>query len=89
MSSDDQADSAELARRLGVEYDLLSDTSRRAITAYGVADAKRELAMPAVFVISADRVVTWRSVGASMRDLPPLETVLQAVHNAAASSSAP
>jgi peroxiredoxin len=87
VSSDDQAESAELAQTLGVEYDLLSDTSRRTITAYGVADAKRELAMPAVFVVSSDRVVAWRAVGATMRDLPPLEAVLQAVQNAAGPSS--
>ncbi len=49
------------------------------IEAYGVADAGPEMAMPSVFVINTDGVITWRVVGESMRDLPPLSVVLEAI----------
>jgi peroxiredoxin len=82
VSTDTPETLATLAESEGIGFDLLSDPGREVIGAYGVADAGPELAMPAVFVVRADGVIAWRAIGDSMRDLPSLETVLEAVRAA-------
>jgi hypothetical protein len=52
------------------------------ITAYGVADADLHIALPAAFVLRTDQTIAWRSIGESMRDLPLVEVLLQAVREA-------
>lgn len=62
ISVDPPATSAELAKKLGVTFPLLSDESRATIRAFGVEDVENGISWPAIFVIDKQGRIVWRSL---------------------------
>ena len=62
ISVDPPATSAELAKKLGVTFPLLSDESRATIRAYGIEDAENGISWPAIFIVDKAGKVVWRSL---------------------------
>jgi peroxiredoxin len=82
ISADPLEDSVALASKLGLGFPLLSDTDLAAATRWGVAMKGQDIAVPATFVVLADRTVFWRKVGERMTDLPSNEEVMEVVERA-------
>ena len=61
---------------LGIPFPLLSDQALDAALAYGVAMEGRDIALPAVFVITQDGEIAWRTVGEALDDRPSLAEIL-------------
>ncbi len=78
IAVDEPADSAALARRLGVQFPLLSDPDAQVITSYGVKMKDQVLAVPATFVVGEDRTILWHYVGDTKPDRPAIDVVRQA-----------
>lgn len=75
ISVDEAADSQALAKRLGVEFALLSDPDARVIAAYGVKMEGGTFAVPATFVVRNNRTIAWQYVGDTVPDRPPVDVV--------------
>lgn len=71
-----------LARKLGIEFPLLSDPQAQVAQAYGVAMLGEELAIPATFVVRGDGTIAWRHVGETVPDRPPVDVVREQVRRA-------
>ena len=84
VSADSFEDSAEWARKDGVEFPLVSDREGVAIRAYGVRHEGKGIAVPSVFVIvpapSTDTgLIRYRKVGESITDRPGVAEILDAL----------
>jgi len=77
ISVDTREESIEFAGRKSLRTPLLSDSLRKVITAYGVADADNEIAVPSIFVISQEGNVLWRHVGETQMDRPGPDVLLE------------
>jgi peroxiredoxin len=67
VSVDTIEESARLASGLGLDYPLLSDVEREAISAWGVVHEGGKpgggpIARPATFLIEPDGTISWRSL---------------------------
>lgn len=58
---------------------MLSDTQLELAAAYGVRQANKEAALPAIFLLDADGKVSWRSVGDNIVRRPTVDDILAAV----------
>ena len=63
ISGDSPACHAAFAAEKKFPFPLLSDLHRRAIRAYGVLDADRNVAWRSTFVIDRDGVLRWGQAG--------------------------
>ena len=79
ISADPQEESLKLAESLKVPFPLLSDHGMQVMSAYGVADAKRDIAVPALFILNRDGMVIWERVGESIADTPSVEKLLKVI----------
>jgi len=82
VSADDAGTIAALARTLHLEFPLGSDAEGYLIRGFGVQSADRRIALPAVFVLTADGAgarVRYRHVGAAESDRVGVEDLLSAV----------
>ena len=72
ISVDPPATSAELAKKLGVTFPLLSDQSHATIRAWGVEDVENGISWPAIFIVDKAGKIVWRSLAQSykVRALP-------------------
>ncbi len=77
MSVDEEGDSAVFASELGIEFPLLRDGDLKIASAYGVAMAGKDIAVPAVFVIRKDGKIHWRKVGESVTDRPSVGDIIE------------
>lgn len=81
ISVDAPQSNKAFADQLGLSFELLSDYSRAAVEAYGVAWPNFAglpgyvAANRAVFVVGADGVVTWQWVGEHPGQAPPFDDV--------------
>jgi peroxiredoxin len=64
ISVDDAARAEPVRQELGIEFPLLCDTRREAVSAYGLLNTRENggIAFPASFVIDRDRVVRFRAL---------------------------
>lgn len=62
ISVDPPATSADLAKKLGLTYPLLSDENRATIRAFGVEDVENGIAWPAIFIVDKHGKIVWRSL---------------------------
>jgi peroxiredoxin len=76
VSVDEAADSRNLAEDRRIRFPLLSDPDRQVMTQYGVSDAEREIAVPAIFIIARDGTVFWKHVGEYIVDRPSADKLL-------------
>lgn len=83
ISVDTAEESAMLAAKLGLHFPLLEDAGLRVALAYGVAMEGQDIAVPAVFIVRRDRVITWKHIGESIADRPTAALVLEKAKEAA------
>jgi peroxiredoxin len=76
ISTDDPSDSAALRARLGLTYDLYSDTAGIATQAWGIYSREHDLARPAVFVIRPGGDIVYRYVSDTPSDRPKNDELL-------------
>jgi peroxiredoxin len=77
VSVDEEQESAVFASEIGIDFPLLRDADLKIATAYGVAMAGKDIAVPAVFVIRKDGKIHWRKVGESVTDRPSVSDILE------------
>ena len=87
ISVDPPATSAELAKKLGVTFALLSDEQRAVTRAYGVEDAENGVSWPSIFVVDRDGKVAWRSVAQTYKVRAAPGQIQQALDALPAASS--
>jgi len=76
ISTDAPELSAELKRKLGLGFEVLTDEAGLAIANWGVFTKVHELARPAVFVVAPGGRIAYRYVSDSPPDRPSVETLL-------------
>jgi len=81
ISADSLQQSATFADKLKAPFPMLSDPGMDVMSAYGVADAKRDIAVPALFVVSRGGIIVWRHVGESITDRPSYKELLRVIEN--------
>jgi len=82
ISVDSHYANEAFARSLKLDFPLLSDLKRQAMTAYGVLNADGGFSERAVFVIDRDGHIVYRDVSANagdMRQIPSNERLLEAL----------
>lgn len=77
ISSDLPNIAKNLANRLGIKYQLLSDEKLFAIKAYGVVDGVLDIAKPATFILDKDGIIRWKYVGANKEDRVFSNTIIE------------
>lgn len=77
ISVDPPEINADLARKLGVTFPLLSDTSREVTKAYGLHDPPNDIAWPAIYIVDPGGTVTWRSLAEDYKVRPAAEVILE------------
>jgi peroxiredoxin len=73
ISVDKPSDSKKVIERYGIPFDILSDSDRSTIKAYGLVHqdpAQGEIAHPANFLIGKDGRVAWRYLSTHVQDRP-------------------
>jgi len=78
VSVDPLDESRDLAKSLGLTFDLLSDPDLRVIRAYGVADESNGIAWPAEVLVDPPGTIRWRQSAQSVGKRPSAEDVLKA-----------
>jgi len=79
ISVDSPATSAELAKKLGVTFPLLSDESRATIRAFGVEDVENGISWPAIFIVDKNRKIVWRSLAQTYKIRAMSRQILEAL----------
>lgn len=63
ISSDDQGDTQKTVQGSGLEFPVLADKDKAAITAYNVVDpGNNRIARPAAYIVQKDGTVVWKSI---------------------------
>lgn len=70
ISADSQKDSRQLLKEKPIEVPLLSDPELTTIKSWGVAMEGQDIAVPATFIVSQDKIVRWKYIGQDMTDRP-------------------
>jgi len=86
VSVDTIDESARLAEGLGLDYPLLSDVEREAISAWGLVHEGGKpgggaIARPAIFLVEPDGTISWRSLTDNWRVRVRPEQVLEALRS--------
>ncbi len=77
---DDDEESKELLKELGLSYHLLPDPTGTVVRKYGVYNLLGDgVAAPSVFVISSDQLVFWKYIGESVSDRPSNQIILSKI----------
>jgi peroxiredoxin len=79
VSADTDEESAALAEKLALRFPLVSDPDLEVTSAFGLRQAGKDVALPAAYVLDAERRVLWRSVGTSIVERPTLEDLLRSL----------
>lgn len=79
ISADTKEESLKFAKKLKIPFPLLSDPGMHVMSAYGVGDAKRDIAVPAVFMVNRDGTVIWRYIGESIVDTSTAKDLLEVI----------
>jgi peroxiredoxin len=76
-----------VVEKLGLDFPILSDSAREAITAYGVVHETGgidggAIARPAILLVGPDGTIRWRELTDNWRVRVRAETVIEAVRTA-------
>jgi peroxiredoxin len=87
ISVDGVEDNRRVVEKLGLEFPVLSDSSRQAIAAYGVVHEGGgvdggAIARPAVLLVGPEGRILWRDITHNWRIRVHPDTVVEAVRNA-------
>ena len=72
------ADSEALAKKLNLEFPVLSDTDAKLVKAFGLFDAGNEIAWPAVYVIDPSGKIAWRGFLETYKERVTVDDILKA-----------
>src|SRR5260221_12528734 len=86
VSTDTPDDAGALKDKLGLTFDLYSDTELQTIAKWGIADYNANIAKPATFVIQKGGAITFRKVGENQTDRPTADQILVEVRREPQSS---
>jgi peroxiredoxin len=70
-----------------IDFPVLSDPGGAVARAYGVYDARHEIALPATIIVRAPGEVTWKHVGETVTDRPLEDDILDAVRRGAGAAT--
>jgi peroxiredoxin len=76
VSTDSPEDAGKLKDKLGLTFDVYSDTDLQTIAKWGVANYDTNIAKPATFVIQKGGAVTFKKIGGNTNDRPSVDEVL-------------
>ena len=82
VSVDSHYANEAFARSLRIDFPLLSDFKRQAMTAYGVLNVESGYSMRATFAVGKDGRIVYREVAANagdMEQIPSLDRLLEAL----------
>lgn len=79
ISVDPAEDSKTLDEEMKLGIPLLSDADLKVIEAYGLRMARRDIAVPAVYVVGPDGVVAFSYVGENVKDRPSADRIVAEV----------
>jgi peroxiredoxin len=79
ISSDTPADAAATKTKLGLGFELYSDTELAVITKWGVEDFGQGIARPATFIVEPGGAITFRKIGEKPEDRPSSQQILDAL----------
>ena len=81
ISSDDQNFAWSMSLTAGAKYQILSDSERKVIKAYGVLNARERdgIAHPAVFIIDKEGRIKYMYVGKDPGDRPEDQAIIDEV----------
>ena len=72
-----------MAADLNLPFDLLHDKGLHVANAYGVVMEGRDIAVPSVFIVNRQGVVSFSYIGENMSDRPTVRTLLDLIRNIA------
>ena len=77
ISSDNLADTKRTVQNQGIQYIVLSDSDKQAITAYNVVDPNNNrLARPASYILKTDGTIAWKYIDIRLGDRVPTAQIL-------------
>lgn len=79
VSNEDGPAATAFRDKLGLGFELYSDTELTMITAWGVEDFGSGIARPATFVVEPGGAISYRKVGESPSDHPSMDELLAAL----------
>jgi len=81
ISVDEQSFAWSMAQTTGAKFQILSDSDKKTITAYGIVNAAEHdgIAHPSVFIIDKEGRIRYFHVGKDPQDRPSDETILEEV----------
>jgi peroxiredoxin len=71
--------SRALAGKLGLPYPLLSDVDLTVTRAFGLEDVENGISWPALYVVTPDGTVRWRSLSETYKERAAPDLILQAL----------
>jgi peroxiredoxin len=82
VTADPIVDAQKAAVEMKLAYPILSDTSRTAITTWGVMHPTEGIARPSMFLVNKEGKIVWKYIGMDASDRPPMATVLKQLQSA-------
>ncbi len=77
ISSDDVAETKRTVQNQGIQYIILADSDKQAITAYNVVDPQNNrLARPASYILKADGTIAWKFLDVRVDNRVPTAQIL-------------
>jgi peroxiredoxin len=76
ISTDSPQDAGALKDKMGLTFDVYSDTELQTIAKWGVADYGTNIAKPSTFVIQKGGAITFKKIGQSTTDRPTVDEIL-------------
>ena len=79
ISVDDLGKTRALAQDLGITFPLLSDVNLEVTRAWGLEDPGNAIPWPAMYIVTRDGRIAWRSLEETYKVRPSSEVVLEAL----------
>ncbi|HET9993264.1 MAG TPA: redoxin domain-containing protein [Kofleriaceae bacterium] len=76
VSTDSPQDAGALKDKMGLTFDVYSDTQLQTIAKWGVADYDTNIAKPSTFVIQKGGAISFKKIGQSTTDRPTVDDIL-------------
>ncbi|HEY4176213.1 MAG TPA: peroxiredoxin-like family protein [Kofleriaceae bacterium] len=89
ISSDEPADLTSMRDKLGLTFELYSDTQLAVIQQWGVEDFGNGIAKPATFIVQPGGAITFQKVGVKPDDRPSVAEIENALDAGATPAAAP
>ena len=76
VSTDSPQDAGALKDKMGLTFDVYSDSQLQTIAKWGVADYDTNVAKPSTFVIQKGGAITFKKIGQNTTDRPSVDDIL-------------